>query len=322
MHSRTYLLLEREYQELNEAQIFGISVTPVTENLLQWVAKVQGLKDSLWEGAVLQLTMTYNEKYNYTPPSIICNTIPYHPNVDPMSGRPCIDFLDNPEGWNTHFTMTSILLTIQTMLSNPEVENTVNLEAAEMLKTNPSMYRQMVLDCVKISRQIESGCVPDYNCLEETGMPRPSSGMRKINSVSFEDYHKNWTQIATSKATYDLKHMVNKEALWKTPYNETREKRRTSNTSNNIIIHGTANSLETTSKNKLTARENQSCLLCRISENFGLLSADKMMESSRTTLEHGEEINDKDRHTVEPWEQEAENLISWTNGLSAHLLDF
>ncbi|CAH2310923.1 ubiquitin-conjugating enzyme E2 U [Pelobates cultripes] len=206
MHSRAYLLLEREYLQLQEAQLYGISATPRTDRLLEWVAEIRGLKDSLWEGCVLQLYMTYPENYNALPPKITFNTIPFHPNVDQSSGIPCINFLENLEEWNPRYTMSTILLTIQVMLSNPQAENAVNLEAADMWKNRPSMYRQLTLDCVKNSRQIEAGVVRDPPRVTATQeLPLPAT-QRKIKSVSFEDYHRNWTEIATSKAPENVKH--------------------------------------------------------------------------------------------------------------------
>lgn len=37
----------------------------------------------------------------------------YFNTVDWHTGRPCIDFLDNPNEWNTSYTLSSILLTLQ-----------------------------------------------------------------------------------------------------------------------------------------------------------------------------------------------------------------
>ncbi|KAF7244471.1 Ubiquitin-conjugating enzyme E2 U [Varanus komodoensis] len=66
----------------------GISITPVTDNLMKWVAEIEGLKDSLWECAVLQISMNYTEGYNNIPPCINFITIPFHPN-----GK---DFINGP----------------------------------------------------------------------------------------------------------------------------------------------------------------------------------------------------------------------------------
>uniref|UniRef100_A0A8B9SA60 Ubiquitin conjugating enzyme E2 U n=1 Tax=Apteryx owenii TaxID=8824 RepID=A0A8B9SA60_APTOW len=162
----------------------GILARPVSDNFLEWLAEVRGLKDSLWEGAVLQLSLTYSEKYNDVPPAVKFNTIPFHPNVEQYSGRPCIGFLDNPEEWKEKLTISNILLAIQVMLSNPITENAVNAEAAEMLKNNMPLYRQMVMQCVRNK-------TPPLFCIYV---------FRGIRRISFEDYHRTWSRIATSKA--------------------------------------------------------------------------------------------------------------------------
>lgn len=37
----------------------------------------------------------------------------YFNTVDQQTDQPYIDFLDNPEEWNTSYTLSSILLTLQ-----------------------------------------------------------------------------------------------------------------------------------------------------------------------------------------------------------------
>ncbi|XP_060089314.1 ubiquitin-conjugating enzyme E2 U [Heteronotia binoei] len=213
IHSRAYLLLEREFQEYKNSRIFGISVTPVEDNFMEWVAEIQGLKDSLWEGAVLQLTMKYTENYNRVPPSISFTTIPFHPNVDPMSGRPCVDFLYDPAKWNTKLTMSSILLSIQVMLSNPILDNAVNMEAATMLKNNISLYRKRVIQCVTTSQHLEAVASTEqkpvtsikfYIAPEESTSEQP----RNMTSISYEDYYLTWFQIATSRTDGEFKRTV------------------------------------------------------------------------------------------------------------------
>uniref|UniRef100_A0A8C5PT16 Ubiquitin conjugating enzyme E2 U n=1 Tax=Leptobrachium leishanense TaxID=445787 RepID=A0A8C5PT16_9ANUR len=264
MHSRAYLLLEREYQQLQEDALYGISVTPRTDTLLDWVAEIRGLKDSLWEGCVLQLYMKYPENYNHLPPEIVFNTIPFHPNVDQISGKPCIIFLDNPEYWNPRYTMTTILLTAQVMICNPQAESAVNLEAADLWQNRPSMYRQLVLDCVKNSKLIDAGFIhkpPRISTAQDP--PLPSAG-RKIKPVSFEDYHRNWTEIGTSKAAEDLKSRRHKGPPCETPSGR-------ANGRVDLIklyrssIHGSFNS--GTSLPRLSVpRGSPECIMCRLSD--------------------------------------------------------
>ncbi|XP_061486487.1 ubiquitin-conjugating enzyme E2 U isoform X2 [Rhineura floridana] len=213
MHSRAYLLLEREFVEYEKARIFGISIAPVADSLMEWVAEIEGLKDSLWEGAELQLSLRYTEDYNRVPPSVTFNTIPFHPNVDPQSGKPCVDFLDDPTMWNTNFTMTSILLSIQVLLSNPVLKDAVNPEAAKMLLNNYPLYRERVIECVKTSQHLEaipsslgrSALSLKFFHKSETCIPVQT---RKITAISYENYFCTWFKIATSKTAEDFKTTV------------------------------------------------------------------------------------------------------------------
>ncbi|XP_075688202.1 ubiquitin-conjugating enzyme E2 U [Rhinoderma darwinii] len=322
MHSRSYLLVEREYEELQEARLHGISVTPISDNLLKWIVKLQGLKDSLWEGAVLQLTMTYTEEYNHHPPVLIFNTIPFHPNVDQTSGKPCVDFLDDPAEWNPACTMTYILLVIQAMLSNPVVENAVNPEAANMLLSKAALYRQMVLTCVKTSRQIEDGSIQE-SVVIRTPAPASTTTPRKIKPVSFDNYHKTWKEIATSKTVQAIKHTKYRESRTRS---KDMEEIRNGNKTYSIIIHGLLSD-RTRTIPSLREEDARECLLCRLSETRKFGSIADIEPDTERYYEKRHHIDNKtssypgSARDGEPLEEEVDNLVAWTNTLSTELLE-
>nr|XP_033774178.1 ubiquitin-conjugating enzyme E2 U isoform X2 [Geotrypetes seraphini] len=302
MHSRAYLLLEREYLELKEADLHGIFVTPVRDNLLEWIATVQGLKDSIWEGAIFQLSLKYTDKYNNVPPCVTFNTIPFHPNVNKTSGKPCIDFLDKLEEWNTRLTMTNILLTIQVMLSNPIMENPVNLEAAEMQQNNPLLYRKVVFDCVRASKHLNAGIIED--CTSTLTIPLAQTGsaeqhFRKIHNISFEDYHMTWSEIATTKVKIPV--LRDPTVLWSYPNFEEPNKKevnpKVSPASQELL--GNLSEAEVTDKNLLGMNEIKPTYQCHITQ--------------------GHSTNDK--HEYESWEEEVDYLVAWTNTLSSTVLE-
>nr|XP_037856864.1 ubiquitin-conjugating enzyme E2 U isoform X3 [Chlorocebus sabaeus] len=144
MHGRAYLLLQRDFYDLKENNYKGITARPVSEDMMEWEVEIEGLQNSVWQGLAFQLTIHFTSEYNYAPPVVKFVTIPFHPNVDPHTGQPCIDFLDNPKKWNTNYTLSSILLALQVMLSNPVLENPVNLEAARILTKDESLYRTIL----------------------------------------------------------------------------------------------------------------------------------------------------------------------------------
>ncbi|XP_004679133.1 PREDICTED: ubiquitin-conjugating enzyme E2 U [Condylura cristata] len=193
MHSSAYLLLEREYRQLRRNNYTGISAFPVNEDLMEWEAQIEGLQDTAWQGLFFQLKINFTLKYNLVPPVVKFKTIPFHPNVDQHTGQPCIDFLDNPSKWNTRYTLSSILLSLQVMLSNPMLENPVNLEAAKILTTDESKYRLIVQ---RLSQQ------PLLLKDDRPEIPKnPDKIIKSTKTISFYDYYKSWCEIATSKAT-------------------------------------------------------------------------------------------------------------------------
>ncbi|EPQ15032.1 Ubiquitin-conjugating enzyme E2 U [Myotis brandtii] len=144
MSSRSYFLLLKDLRDLEENEYTGITAFPVSEDKLKWEASIEGLKDTIWHGIYFPLTINFTAEYNLVPPVVKFKRIPFHPNVDQHTGRPCIDFLDDPRKWKTSYTLSSILLTLQVMLSNPVLENPVNLQAAQTLVENETVYKLIV----------------------------------------------------------------------------------------------------------------------------------------------------------------------------------
>ncbi|XP_052274359.1 ubiquitin-conjugating enzyme E2 U-like isoform X2 [Dreissena polymorpha] len=226
--SRPHLLIERELDNLKRDKPWGIEAHPLTnENIFEWVAKIKGLKKTVWEGGTFTLYLKFDENFNLRPPEVCFHTIPFHPNVDMITGRPSLDFLDDFSKWKETDTVSKILVTIQDMLANPDLGKAVNVEAAEMIMRSPHTFRQMVLDCVVASQRVEESYqsvdpakyitqtphsdfesrvrfkIPDG---EKSGRKTYSSKPpSKVAKLSFEDYHITWSGIATSKARSDLK---------------------------------------------------------------------------------------------------------------------
>uniref|UniRef100_G1PG89 Ubiquitin-conjugating enzyme E2 U n=1 Tax=Myotis lucifugus TaxID=59463 RepID=G1PG89_MYOLU len=190
MSSRSYFLLLKDLRDLEENQYTGITAFPVSEDKLKWEASIEGLKDTIWHGIYFPLTINFTAEYNLVPPVVKFKLIPFHPNVDQHTGRPCIDFLDDPRKWKTSYTLSSILLTLQFMLSNPVLENPVNLQAAQTLVENETVYKLIVQ---RLFREKLPSNLQTTHCLTLIYV------LRAIR-VSFDDYHKTWSDLATSKA--------------------------------------------------------------------------------------------------------------------------
>nr|XP_021504489.1 ubiquitin-conjugating enzyme E2 U [Meriones unguiculatus] len=143
MYSRAYILLQRDWLEFQHNPMEGITAIPINDDMMSWKAELKGLQNSIWEGFVFDLTIDFTEEYNFVPPVVKFVTIPFHPNVDPSTGQPSIDFLENHEMWDTNYTLSSILLALQVLLSNPILDAPVNLEAARLLTRDETVYQEV-----------------------------------------------------------------------------------------------------------------------------------------------------------------------------------
>jgi len=203
-HCRANLLLEKEFYKLTKNPLWGIDAMPlVSENFLKWQAVIRGPRDSVWEGGVFKVFLSFSDEYNFKPPEVFFHTIPFHPNVDMQTGVPCMEFLNDAECWKQFYDVAYILLQLQILLDNPVLDNPVNLEAATMLKKRPQQYMQMARDCVAASKKVEAGLKPEilsptlYENEPEYSKDDKSMATKKM--VSFEDYYRTWVNIATSK---------------------------------------------------------------------------------------------------------------------------
>ncbi|XP_043431110.1 LOW QUALITY PROTEIN: ubiquitin-conjugating enzyme E2 U [Prionailurus bengalensis] len=317
MHRRAYFLLERDFQELKENNFKGITAFPVSEDLMEWGASIQGLQNTVWQGLFFQLTINFTSEYNLVPPVVKFLTIPFHPNVDQNTGRACIDFLDDPAKWNTSYTLSSILFTLQVMLSNPVLENPVNLEAAQMLIKDESLYKQIVLRFFNQPSQLRDD--------RPESLKDPDKFIRSTKAVSFNDYYKTWSGIATSKATEYYRSPLPEDPHFIGEYHKWKKLKLKHPREWNLKYVAAMARLARESRRPHKANyPTKSVHLCPTPiQNFpdAQPEIDIIMKTDRTKERWKSVILPDDVNTNESWEEEVEDLVTWTNTLDINVLD-
>ncbi|XP_023391995.1 ubiquitin-conjugating enzyme E2 U [Pteropus vampyrus] len=304
MNSRAHFLLQREFQELKDNDYNGIVAFPVSEDMMEWEADIEGLQDTFWHGMSFQLTINFTPEYNFVPPVVTFRTIPFHPNVDQHTGRPCIDFLDSHDKWNTCYSLSSILLTLQVMLSNPVLKNPVNLEAAQILIKDESMYRQIVLRLFHKPLQLDNDSNADM-----------SSGGKKFKSIkiSFDDYYKTWSEIATSKPTEYHRNSAMTKSL---TFGDGLDLKR--------LFPPLLSNQGYPAAVAQYARENKRPYKANYqTERIRLCSTpnSQIETDTITKTDDSEEWKSDYENINEPWEEEVEDLVAWTNTLNTDTLE-
>ncbi|NXQ39255.1 UBE2C enzyme, partial [Catharus fuscescens] len=87
-----------------------------------------------------KLSLEFPSGYPYTAPTVRFLTPCYHPNVD-TQGNICLDILK--EKWSALYDVRTILLSIQSLLAEPNIESPLNTHAAELWK-NQVAYKKYV----------------------------------------------------------------------------------------------------------------------------------------------------------------------------------
>ncbi|KAJ1386099.1 Ubiquitin-conjugating enzyme E2 [Sesbania bispinosa] len=125
----------------------GISAFPEEDNILCWKGTITGSKDTVFEGTEYKLSLSFPNDYPFKPPKVKFETTCFHPNVD-VHGNICLDILQDK--WSSAYDVRTILLSIQSLLGEPNISSPLNPHAAQ-LWSNQEEYRKMVEKHYKIS---------------------------------------------------------------------------------------------------------------------------------------------------------------------------
>lgn len=139
--------------ENNKSQS-DFSVGLINDDLFTWEVILIGPKDTELEGGLYRAEMCFTDKYPEEPPKFRFLTKMWHPNID-EEGFVCISILHPPgndvygyeefnERWLPVRTPESIILSILSLLSEPNPESPANLEAAHHFLHNKQEYLKKV----------------------------------------------------------------------------------------------------------------------------------------------------------------------------------
>ncbi|VVU94745.1 Ubiquitin-conjugating enzyme [seawater metagenome] len=135
------LRLSKEYESFLKDCIEGISVNLKEDNLFFWEAIIIGPYDSPWENGIFKLNLEFNTEYPLKPPKIKFLSKMFHPNIY-TSGSICLDILQNK--WTPVQDIKSVLISIQSLLTDPNIDSPANMQAADLYKNDRKQYNKKV----------------------------------------------------------------------------------------------------------------------------------------------------------------------------------
>ncbi|KAH7424274.1 hypothetical protein KP509_11G000500 [Ceratopteris richardii] len=133
--------LQTELMALMTSGDPGVSAFPEGDNIFSWVGTIKGSAGTVFEGLSYKLSMRFPTEYPFKPPTVKFDTPCFHPNVD-QYGNICLDILQDK--WSSAYDVRTILLSIQSLLGEPNNDSPLNSYAAA-LWVNQEEYRKVML---------------------------------------------------------------------------------------------------------------------------------------------------------------------------------
>jgi len=146
-----------EYKQLtaNGSPDGMFTAGPITEsNFFEWEALISGPKDTPFEGGVFVAKLTFPSDYPLSPFKMKFDPPLFHPNIY-ADGNVCISILHSPgddphgyelssERWSPVQSVEKVLLSVISMLSEPNLESGANIDCCKLYRENKEEYERIV----------------------------------------------------------------------------------------------------------------------------------------------------------------------------------
>tara|TARA_B100000902_G_scaffold394813_1_gene451969 strand:- start:1571 stop:2020 length:450 start_codon:yes stop_codon:yes gene_type:complete len=129
--------LNYERNNIKELESLGINIECSDNNIYKWYVIMKGPDKSPYEDGIFKLSIDFPDNYPFSPPLINFITRIYHCNIN-NSGGICLDILK--EQWSPALTINKIILSIISLLNDPNPDDPLVPEIAEIYLNNRDKY--------------------------------------------------------------------------------------------------------------------------------------------------------------------------------------
>ena len=147
MSNITMVRLNKELSKLQKEKIDFIEID-YPEDILIWTARIFGPPETPYEGGIFNLVIKFDSDYPLKPPSLTFLTRMFHPNIY-KDGKICVDILQGE--WTPTQSVRTILLSILSLLMDPNPNSPANREASQLYLSDRNKYYETVKQYVKNS---------------------------------------------------------------------------------------------------------------------------------------------------------------------------
>jgi ubiquitin-conjugating enzyme E2 D/E len=140
---QTLKRIQRELEKIREDTPPNVSAGPIDDSdITRWAATIIGPTESPFEGGIFRMEIIFPKEYPFKPPHIKFLTKVYHPNISPHGGDICLDIL-KPSAWSAALTITKVLLSICSLLTDPNPKDPLWAEPARLIQSDREKYNEV-----------------------------------------------------------------------------------------------------------------------------------------------------------------------------------
>ncbi|CAM8926643.1 hypothetical protein QQ045_022034 [Rhodiola kirilowii] len=134
------LRLQKDISELNLPKTCNISFPNGQDDLMNFEVTIRP-DEGYYRGGMFLFTFQVPSIYPHQAPKVKCKTKVYHPNID-LEGNVCLNILR--EDWKPVLNINTIIYGLYHLFTEPNYEDPLNQEAANVLRDNPSQFASNV----------------------------------------------------------------------------------------------------------------------------------------------------------------------------------
>ena len=135
--------INKELKIIQDESNENVSAGPCGDNIFEWDAMIIGPTKTPYEGGIFKLKIYFPSDYPYKAPKVVFTTKIYHPNIN-TAGIICLDILKNQ--WSPALTISKVLLSICSLLNDPNPNDPLMPEIAKEYVDNKGNYEKTARD--------------------------------------------------------------------------------------------------------------------------------------------------------------------------------
>jgi ubiquitin-protein ligase len=144
-NNKLFKRINDEYNDINTND-YGLSAAINEDDPRKWTVIFFGPSNSPYEEGVFKININFKNNYPFEAPICKFLTKIYHPNID-TSGNICLDTLKS--NWSPVLSIPKLILSIISLLNDPNPLSPLNGEAAHLFLKNKEQYNNIIREYTK-----------------------------------------------------------------------------------------------------------------------------------------------------------------------------